>query len=130
MLLDQNRAGKAQERGRVGKDADDGGATFDLFIDPFQRIRWPDLSPISLWKTGEGEKAGHRVVGHHRDLRMRSGKHGGDLGELFFDVFTIGPSEDGAHDRNEHILGTLRYPIRKIGYPVLYVFAPFLRSAA
>ena len=39
MLIGQNRADKAQERGRVGKDADDVGATFDLFIDPFQRIR-------------------------------------------------------------------------------------------
>lgn len=108
MPLDQNRASKPQERGGVGKDADDIGAVFDLFIDPFQRIRGPDLSPVWLQKTGEGEEVGPRVIEHRGDLRMRSGKYGGELAELFFDVFTIGLGEDGASDRRDHTLGAFR----------------------
>jgi len=39
---------------------------------------------------------------------MGSGHHGGHLGELFFNVFTIGPNEDGADDRGDHVLGVFR----------------------
>ena len=66
-----------------------------------------------LWKTGEGSKAVPRVVDHRRDLRMHSEKYGGDLGELSFDVFTIGPSEDGADDRVDHNLRAFRHSILK-----------------
>ena len=46
VLLDQDRSGKTQQGCRVGEHADDVGATFDLLVDPFQRVRRPYLPPL------------------------------------------------------------------------------------
>src|SRR5690348_8030928 len=39
----QNGAGEGGDGGRVGKEPDDAGATFDLLVDPLQRVRGPDF---------------------------------------------------------------------------------------
>ena len=39
VLLDQDGASEAQQRGRVREHSDDVGAAFDLLVDPFQRVR-------------------------------------------------------------------------------------------
>ena len=80
VLLDQDRASKPQERGGVGKDSDDVGAAFDLFIDPFQQVRGTDLSPVSLRKNGEGEEVGprgDRPQQHRRRQRWLGRRCGG-----------------------------------------------------
>ena len=46
VLLDQDRACQAQQRGWVGEHPDDVGAAFDLFVDAFQRVGGPDLPPV------------------------------------------------------------------------------------
>ena len=53
VLLDQDRAGQAQQRGGVGEHTDDVGAAFDLLIDPFQRVRRSDLPPVPLRERRE-----------------------------------------------------------------------------
>ena len=58
MGLHQNRAGQDEQSGGVGEDADDVGAAFDLFVEPFQRIGRPDLLPVRNREIGEGGDVG------------------------------------------------------------------------
>ncbi|MET3769894.1 hypothetical protein ABIB15_002598 [Marisediminicola sp. UYEF4] len=56
MLLDQDRACHAQKRGGVREDTDVVGAAFDLFVDSLERVRGPDLPPVSLRECSEREE--------------------------------------------------------------------------
>ena len=98
MLLDQDRPGKTQQGRRVGEHADDVGATFDLLVDPFEWVRRPDLPPVAVGESGEGEQIRLGVSEHPGDLRVGAAEHGGDSGELLLNVFRIGLGEDGADD--------------------------------
>jgi len=109
VLLDQDSAGEAEEGGRVREHADDVGAAFDLLVHPFQRVREPDLTPVSLRERREGEKVMLGIAEHRCDLRMRAAQHRGDLGELGVDVLSVGLGEDGADDRGDHVLGPFRH---------------------
>ena len=57
VLLAQDCPGEAQERGAVREHADDVGAAFDLLVDPFQRVRGPDLSAVALRKAANASKS-------------------------------------------------------------------------
>ena len=48
MLLDQHGASEPEEGSGVREDADDVGAAFDLLVDPLERVRGPDLTPVAL----------------------------------------------------------------------------------
>ena len=49
VLLDQQHAGQAQQRGVVGEDAHHVGAPADLAVDPFQRVGAAQLGPVLCW---------------------------------------------------------------------------------
>jgi hypothetical protein len=66
--LDQDRAGEAQKCGRVWEPINEVGAAFDLSLDSFQRVRRPDLPPVSLREAGEREVVAGVIehIGDHR----------------------------------------------------------------
>jgi len=69
--LDQDAAGQAEQCGRVGEDADDVGAAFDLLVHPLERVVGPDLLPV---RGGEVRERG--------DVLGGVAEHGLDFGEL------------------------------------------------
>ena len=83
MLLGQDGADEADDRGAVGEDADDVGAAADLAVEAFVGVVRPDLAPDLLGERGEGEDvvAGAvEVVGNRGELlgsgRRRRGRTG------------------------------------------------------
>lgn len=72
VLLQQHRPHQADDRGVVGKDADDTGAALDFFVDPLQQVCAPDLAPVVI---GEVPESQHVLFGL---VHERSG-----LGEAF-----------------------------------------------
>jgi hypothetical protein len=90
VLLDQDRSGETQQRCGVREDADDIGSAFDLLIDPFERVRGPDLRPMPLREVREGEDVGASVVEHRGDLGMAPLEHPGDLVELTVHMVPVG----------------------------------------
>jgi len=71
VLLDQHRAGEADQRGVVGEDADDVGAPADLAVDALQRVGAPELGPVLARQRVEAEQVGFGVFEQLRDLRRR-----------------------------------------------------------
>ena len=55
LLLGEDGADEADDRGPVGEDPDDVGAPTDLFVQAFEAVVLPDLSPVLPGKTGERE---------------------------------------------------------------------------
>jgi hypothetical protein len=56
VLLDQQHAGEPDQRRVVGEDADDVGATADLAVDAFERVRRAQLGPVLGGEAIEGEQ--------------------------------------------------------------------------
>src|SRR6478735_6699394 len=54
----EDGADEADDAGLVGEDADDPGSSFDLSVDPLQRVGGPDLRPVAAGEGGEGEDFG------------------------------------------------------------------------
>lgn len=70
---------EAQQCGGIGKGADDVGAAFDLLVQPFQRVRGPDLLPVRRRECGECEQVVAGFFKHLRNGRMRPFEHANDL---------------------------------------------------
>jgi hypothetical protein len=62
VLLGQDRADQADQRGAVGEDTDDVGAAADLAVKPLLRVVGPDLPPDRLREAGEGQDVGAGAV--------------------------------------------------------------------
>ena len=118
MLLDQYGASESEQGGWVGEDADDVGASFDLFVDPLQRVRRPDLAPVFDREASEREEVFFRVVEHGGDLRVGALEHAGDLVELGPHVWRVGLGEDRADDRGDHVLGALGHDREHVAHEV------------
>jgi len=84
------------------------GAAFDLFVDEFQRVSGPNLPPMPVRESGEGEDITPSVLEHQGDLRVGAGQHPGGFIDLDQDVLLVGLGEDRANNRGPHILRTLR----------------------
>ena len=65
VLLGEDRADESEDRVIVGERADDVDAPPNLLVDPLERVRGPDFSPVM---AGEGGVGGRVVlgVGEHR----------------------------------------------------------------
>ena len=48
VLLQQHRPHQAGDRGVVGEDSNDAGASFDFLVHPLQQVGAPDLAPVLL----------------------------------------------------------------------------------
>lgn len=108
VLLDQDCSGEAQKRGGVREHSDDIGAAFEHPVDPFQRVRAPNLPPVPSRERREREEIVAGLVKHDGDFQMRSTDHRGELGELGVCVLSVGLRKDRADDRGDHVLGFFR----------------------
>ena len=87
-------ADQAQQRGRVGKDPDDVGATFDFFVQSLQRVGRPDLLPVRDREVRERGEVIGGLAEHRLDLGELPAEHRGNhvelvvgqLAPLFLDV--------------------------------------------
>jgi hypothetical protein len=71
VLFDDDGGNEPFDGGVVGEHAHDVGAALDLSMEPFERVRGPDLAPVLDRERFEGEKV---VAG--------AGEHLGDVREL------------------------------------------------
>ena len=55
VLLQQHRPHQAGDRGVVGEDSNDAGASFDFLVHPLQQVGAPDLAPVVLGEVAEGQ---------------------------------------------------------------------------
>jgi hypothetical protein len=85
VLLREDCAGEANDRGPVRKDADDIGTSADFLVEPLERIVGPDLAPVRLREGAEGEDVGGRVRQQDGGLREASF-------ELIDDATVLGPN--------------------------------------
>jgi hypothetical protein len=54
----EDRVDESDDGGLVGGDAHDAAASLDLLVDPFGRVRRPDLHPVRAGEPGEREHVG------------------------------------------------------------------------
>ena len=81
VLLDQHRAGEADQRGVVGEDPDDVGAPPDLAVDALQRVGAPEFGPVLARQRVEAEQVALGVEHELGDLRRDRLQALDDLGE-------------------------------------------------
>ena len=55
VLLQQHRPHQAGDRGVVGEDSNDAGASFDFLVHPLQQVGAPDLAPVVLGEVAESQ---------------------------------------------------------------------------
>jgi hypothetical protein len=79
VLLGQDGADQADDRGAAGEDAHDVGAAPDLLVQPLVRVVAPDLPPELLGQGGEGEQVGAGGAGVGGHGRQWSGHGAGQL---------------------------------------------------
>lgn len=102
--LDVDRGDETKCRGVVGQDPNDVGASFDLGVEPFERVHRPDLLPVVRREAAKGRDFFVGVLEHLDDeweLAIQRGRH---FFHLTFDVIGVGLSEDRADYRRDHRL--------------------------
>jgi hypothetical protein len=80
VLLDQQRAGEADQALIVGEDADDVGAAADLAVDALERVRAAQLGPVLAREAIEGQQVLLGALEQFADLgrdRRQALEHGG-----------------------------------------------------
>lgn len=75
LLLQQLAAHQAGDRGVVGEDADDVGASFDLLIEPVQRVGVPHLAPVLLREVQERQQVVSGGLHHIHSARELLAQH-------------------------------------------------------
>jgi hypothetical protein len=78
-----------------------------FFVEALERAVRPELPPVLLRESGEGEQVGHRLLDYRGCLGEADLELVDDPSVLLVDGLAVGLGEDRAHHRRDEALGAL-----------------------